>query len=402
MNRTIMHVDMNAFFASVEQQCNPQLRGRPVAVIGSHKRTIITTASYQARSFGLKTGMTPGEAKKRCPQLILVTANNDKYIHTCAVLACLFMQYTPQVEVFSIDEAFLDLTGSLTLFPSPEHIAGLIKDEIREKLGLGCSIGIAPNKLLAKLASGLKKPDGLVVIPPEKVSTLLENLPVQELWGIGPHLAGALADRGIKTCGELGRTSAAMLREEFGVLGALLPSLGMGIDNSPVVPQGKGPLQRSVSHALTFPADVSDRKVMKRHLLQLSEMVGRRLRCSALQGRTVILTVRYSDFTTFTRSLTAGACFDEGMTIYHTAVLLLNTISLLQKVRLLGVTVNNLSTRSSQLPLFPHELKRAAITRVMDSINDRYGEYTISRGTLHEHFFADPDKAGAHPSQHSI
>src|SRR6185369_12606815 len=168
-NRTILHLDMNAFFASVEQQSNPELRGKPIAVIGTG-RTVVTTASYEARAFGVKTGMNTWQAKQACPQVIFVVGNNRKYTHTSAQIVKIMLEYTPLVEVFSIDEAFLDVTGSIAMFDSAERIAYLIKSRIRQRLGLTCSVGIAPNKLLAKLASEMKKPDGLTIIEPNKIT----------------------------------------------------------------------------------------------------------------------------------------------------------------------------------------------------------------------------------------
>src|SRR5574337_960084 len=187
--RIIMHIDMNAFFASVEQQNNPALRGKPIAVIGSQERTVITTSSYEARAYGVKTGMTKYEAKRLCPHIILVAGNTNRYTDTCRRLVEIYRQYTPIVEVYSIDEAFLDITGSIPLFGGAGIIARKIKKDIRERLGrLTCSIGIAHNKLLAKLAGNMKKPDGLVIISQENLEKLLEQLPVKELWGIGSRL----------------------------------------------------------------------------------------------------------------------------------------------------------------------------------------------------------------------
>ena len=184
-NRTLMHVDQNAFFASVEQQANPALRGKPIAVVGGGGRTVITTSSYEARARGVKTGMAIWEAKRCCPELIVVVGDNRKYQHTSSRIVEIFCDYTPEVEVFSIDEAWLDVTHSLSLFGSPERIAYLIKARIKHQFGITCSIGIAPNKLLAKLASDMQKPDGLTVIRPEDVSRILERIPVGELCGIG-------------------------------------------------------------------------------------------------------------------------------------------------------------------------------------------------------------------------
>lgn len=382
MSRIIMHIDMNAFFASVEQQCNPVLRNKPIAVIGANPRTVVTTASYQARAFGVNTGMTLREAKKHCPHLILVVGNNAKYTDTCVKLTSIFKHYTPVVEVFSIDEAFLDITGSLKLFQNPVHIATLIKKEIKDKLGLTCSIGIASNKLLAKLASNLKKPDGLVEIKPEEASSLLENLPVKELCGIGPHLERYLAEMGIRTCGELGRASLLLLKKRFGIIGEYLHSLGQGIDDSPVIPLEEEAPPKSIGHSMTLPHDISRRVVMDKHLFKLAEMVGRRLRRHHLQGRTITLTIRYSDFTTFTRQLTLKHPIDHSQDIYQIALKILNTIRLKQAVRLLGVSISNLIPKIVQLPLFGKEQKRVMITKLMDDINDRYGEFTLTWGFL--------------------
>lgn len=382
MPRTIMHIDMNAFFASVEQQCNPALRNKPIAVIGAHQRTVVTTASYQARTFGVKTGMTMREAKKHCPHLTLVIGNNAKYTDACVKLTSIFKHYTPLVEVFSIDEAFLDITGSLRLFQDKAHIATLIKKEVKDTLGLTCSIGIAPNKLLSKLASGIKKPDGLVEIKPEGVSSLLENLPVKKLCGIGPQLECYLAEIGIKTCGELGRTSVALLKKRFGIIGEYLYAMGRGIDDSPVIPLEEEPPPKSIGHSMTLPHDVSKREIMEKHLLRLAEMVGRRLRKHHLQGKTIALTIRYSNFTTFTRQFTLKHPIDHSQDIYQAILKILTHIRLTQAVRLLGVSISNLTAKTVQLPLFEEEQKRMTTTKLMDDINDRYGEFTLTRGSL--------------------
>ena len=259
MNRTIVHIDQNAFFASVEQQCNPKLRGKPIAVIGSG-RTVVTTASYEARAFGVKTGMNTWEARQKCPHLIFVVGDNRKYTHTSSGIVRIFLEYTPLVEVFSIDEAFLDVTGSLRMFGSAERIAGLIKEEIRRQFGLTCSIGIAPNKLLAKLASEMQKPDGLTVILPEDVSRTLERVPIEDLCGIGSRTHKQLALYGIQTCGDLGRFPVDILRRKFGIIGERLHCMGLGIDDSPVVPVEETEEVKSVGHSMTLERDIKERK----------------------------------------------------------------------------------------------------------------------------------------------
>ncbi|NOR50626.1 MAG: DNA polymerase IV, partial [Desulfuromonadales bacterium] len=234
--KTIMHVDMNAFFAAVEQQSNPALRGRPIAVTGSEKRSIILTTSYEARAFGVKTGMTRFEAFEFCPQLTLVPANNRLYTHVSSEIMALFQDYTPLVEIFSVDEAFLDLSGSLKLFGGVERIAYLIKSRIKARLGITCSIGVAPNKLLAKLASEQRKPDGLTIFRSEEISVLLENMPIQELCGIGRRLGRQLHGLGIFTCGQLSRFPLTILKRKYGVIGDKLHAMAHGVDSSPVVP----------------------------------------------------------------------------------------------------------------------------------------------------------------------
>ena len=204
-HRTVMHIDMNSFFASVEQAANPNLKGKPIIVTGSQQRTVVLTASYEARKFGVKTGMMLHEAKRLCPALIMVPADNRKYTHTSSQIMKMMQDYTPEVEVFSIDEAWLDVTHSLGIFGSAENIAYQIKSRIRHQFDITCSIGIAPNKLLARLASEMQKPDGLTIITPEDVSRILETMPIKELCGIGKKTERQLNLMGIRTCGELGR-----------------------------------------------------------------------------------------------------------------------------------------------------------------------------------------------------
>ena len=386
-NKIIMHIDMNAFFASVEQQINPSLRGKPVAVIGSNERTVVTTASYEARAYGVKTGMTKYEAKRLCPHIILVAGNTECYTDTCRRLVGIYQQYTPIVEVYSIDEAFLDVTGSIPLFGSAEAIAKKIKLDIRKRLGnLTCSIGIAHNKLLAKLGSDMQKPDGLVIIKQENVDKLLEHLPVKELCGIGSKLESCLATIGIKTCSELGRAPIHLLRSQFGVIGERLKLMAQGIDDNPVIPMEQEPDVKSVSHSMTLDKDVSDTNTLERHILQLSEMVGRRMRCGSCAGRTIALTLRYPDFHTFTRQTTVGIYTNNSIDIYVIAKNILSGIRLRRPIRLIGISVSNLTKNLAQIPLFSTDRNKEAATRTMDEINNRYGDFCITWGTLVERY----------------
>ena len=382
--RTILHIDMNAFFASVEQRAEPSLLGRPIAVVGSKQRGVVLSPSYEARAFGVKTGMTYGEAKRACPGIELVVADSRKYSEACQQLLVIWQAFTPLVELFSIDEAFLDVTGCESLFGDPVRISVLIKERIWKEMGLTCSIGVAPNKLLAKLGSDLQKPDGLVLIEPDDISEVLEDLPVQQLCGIGPHLTRNLASLGISTCGELARAPLRMLTARFGVLGERLQAMGRGDDDEPVADQaGQAAEQsRSMGHSMTLEQDCTDRDDMERHILQLSEKVGRRLRRGLYSGRTVTLTLRYSDFHTFSRQRRLRHAVNHGLDIYAAALGILREMQLLQPVRLIGVSVSSLERDVLQMPLFAFEQKKAGLADAMDEINDRYGSYTVTWGTL--------------------
>ncbi len=392
IQRTILHADMNAFFAAVEQQNNPALRGQPVAVIGSAARTVITTCSYEARAFGVRTGMAVWQARQACPRLQLVVGDNRKYTWTSRQIVELMRQFTPLVEVFSIDEAFLDVTGSLALFGSAERIAYLLKAQIRHHFGLTCSVGIAPNKLLAKLASEMHKPDGLTVIPPDKIAAVLEGTPIKDLCGIGAKTARRLNLYGIETCGQLGRFPLEILRQRFGIVGEHLSRMGRGIDDTPVVPSAGAPEVKSVGHSTTLPRDISARPEMLKILLQLAEMVGRRARRHGVMGRTVTLSVRLADFDTWLdRQATLAAPIDQSQEIYRQAVAILDSLTLEQPVRLLGVRLSNLSHGSRQLPLFGDAPRKTQLVQAMDAVNNRHGDFTVTYASL-----IDVPKKGSH------
>ncbi|MBT0664480.1 DNA polymerase IV [Geobacter pelophilus] len=390
----IMHVDMNAFFASVEQQGNPELRGKPIAVIG-RGRTVVTTASYEARACGVKTGMNTWQARQACPQLIFVIGDNQKYTYTSTRIISMMRDYTPLVEVFSIDEAFLDVTHSLTIFGSAERIAHLLKERIREQFGITCSIGIAPNKMLAKLASEMKKPDGLTIIEPDRVQRVLERLPIKELCGVGRKMERHLELLGIRTCGELGRFPVAVLRKKFGIVGDKLSRMGRGIDASPVIPADESEEVKSVSHSMTLDRDIEERQEILKYLLQLSEMVGRRARRYSVWGKTVTLSIRYADFDSWVgKQETLPHFINQSDDIYREVTAILDTISLTQPVRLLGVRLSNLRYESNQLPLFEEKRKKLFLADAMDELNDKYGNFTVTFGSLLDG--EEPKSKGSH------
>lgn len=374
-----MHLDMNAFFASIEQKANPRLRGKPVIVGGSpHSRTVVATASYEAREYGVETGMPLNEARRLCPQAILVEGNSAKYIDTSLEIIKILNRFTDQVEIFSIDEAFLDVTGSQVLFGKPKEIARKIKEYLRKNIGLSCSIGIAPNKLLAKLASEMEKPDGLVEIEEEEVRKILASLPVEKFCGIGEKTASHLSQLGIRTAKELGNAPIDLLVRHFGIIGHILSQMGRGIDGSSVVSYTEEEEVKSMGHSYTLPLDTSDMETIRTVLLRLSEQVGRRLRKAGYKGRRVTLVLRYSDFFTFSRDLSIPDYIDYGLDICYVALRILERIGRLAKpVRLVGVKVSNLISDSGQMYLLESYKKREALIGAIDRINDKFGEFTI-------------------------
>jgi DNA polymerase-4 len=373
--KAILCVDMDAYFASVEQRANPTLKGKPIAVIGSGARTIITTSSYEAREYGIKTGMNIYEARQLCPHIVFVVGDNRKYTDTCRELEKIYYRVTPDIEIYSIDEAFLDVTGTCHLFGSPEEIGGSIKLLIKDRFGINCTVGIGPNILIAKLASDLAKPDGLWRIRPEEVTPLLENMPVKELWGIGRHIEKKLEVMGIKTCGELGKTPGSILRSRFGIIGETLKEMGMGVCTRPLITTEEEP--KSIGHSMTLPRDVYDREEIESYILQLSEMVGRRARGYGYVGKTLSLTLRYADFETFTKQTTLPFCTDDTHKIYRHALHVLHSIRLKNRVRLIGVRISNIIKNPGQMSLFEDAEKRESLLNAMDEVNDRYGEFRL-------------------------
>ena len=383
MDRIILHIDMDAFFISVEERDDPSLHGKPAAVCGSLSRSVVTSANYEARPFGIRAGMPVQEAKRKCPSLILVEGDHSKYTETSARIFSILKDYTPLVEVASIDEAYLDITQSLVLFKSSHKIAQSIKEKIREKERLTSSIGVAPNKLLAKLGSRLQKPDGLVIIEEKKVGEVLKDLPVSSLHGIGPKLEEALKSIGISTCGQLGKVHVSFLKKRFGVIGERLHEMGLGLDESPVVPFDEEEDAKSISHSVTLEEDTSDRNTLRKILLQLSERVSQRMRKDGFFGRRITLTVRYSDFYTFSKQRTIFKWIDSGNEIFNQALEIFESLSHPKPIRLLGVGVSLLKKEWRQLDLFERNDKKEKMLKTMDRVNQRFGDWTLTWGGLY-------------------
>ncbi len=381
MPRQIIHVDMDAFYASIEQRDDPELRGKPVVVgAAPNARGVVSAASYEAREFGVHSAMPSSQAKRLCPNAIFVPVRMSRYSEVSRQVMAILGDYTPLVEQVSVDEAFLDVTGSIRLFgPAPE-IGRMIQQRIRQELGLGASVGVAPNKFLAKVASDLDKPNGLVVVESGAEQQFLRHLPISRLWGVGKATEERLRKLGIRTIGRLGEYPRSLLVGQFGVAGGHLHDLAHGIDDRPVVTETEA---KSVSSEHTYQEDTRDPDVMERTLMQLSEDVGRRLRKSPVRGRTVQLKLRFGDFTTITRRQTLPQPTDADDVIYHTALRLLRQVPLeARKVRLLGVGVSNFGD-TIQATLFDEtDISHSHLDDTVDAIRRRFGRDTIKRGRL--------------------
>jgi DNA polymerase-4 len=384
MERTIFLVDMNSYFAAVEQVANPALRGKPIVVCGQG-RTVVTTASYEARAFGVKTGMNLYEARRCCPHLIPVCGNLDKYIDTSLRIHRILLRFTDQVEAFSIDECFMDLTGLCPGADGPRQMARAVKQAVHAALGLRCSIGVGPNKLVAKIASKMQKPDGLVVIREEDVPRVFATLPIESLQGagIGRKIGPQLRSLGITTAGELGAAAIDKLTTYFGIPGYYLKNLGQGIDHAPVKRYGESEPVKSVGHSRTLPRDTGSSSVITSYLVLLAEKVGTRLREEKLQGKTVTLTVRYADFTTFSRQNSLNGYIRESAAIYQAARAIFKTLLPLQKpVRLLGVSISQLAPEDGQQFLLEEMARRETLTATVDALNHKFGTRTLKPAAL--------------------
>ena len=304
---------MDAFYASVEVMDNPALAGRPVIVGGTPEgRGVVSAASYEARKFGVHSAMSAWRATKLCPDGVFVRPRMSRYVEVSHQIKAVFRDYTPLVEPISLDEAFLDVTGSRRLFGSAVEIGRGIKRRIRDEVGLVASVGVAPNKYLAKLASDLDKPDGFVVVTRENVEELLADLPVRRLWGVGKQTQKLLARKGIQTIRDITATPIEELEARIGVLAVRLKNLALGVDDRPVVADWEA---RSISNERTFAEDIGNAGELREIADVLSEMVARRLRKSGLLAQTVTIKARYSDFTTMTRSVTLADATEQTLVI---------------------------------------------------------------------------------------
>jgi DNA polymerase-4 len=388
----VMHLDMDSFFASVEEKLNPRLKGLPILVGGTERRGVVASANYAARPFGIHAGMPMAEAKRLCPHAVFVEGNPQKYVHTSLQVLDVLKSFTPAVEPFSIDEAFMDLTqvgwagrpgaeerDPAVVLDSAIPVAHAIQRAVMRRVGLTATIGIAPNKYVAKMASGVQKPRGLTVLTLERYREHFWGRGVQELWGIGEKTRDALGKLGIRTIGQLAKFPREFLTYHFGLNGENMQEAALGRDENPVVPYYDGIPVKSMGHEITLSEDVADRDALLAQLLRLSDMVGRRLRADHYLGRIVSVKIRDSKFRTTIRQRALPEVIDDEHEIFHTASLLLDEHWDGRPLRLIGVSVSGLVSAAGhyQHSLFETDEHRRKMLEAVDSLRDRFGEHSL-------------------------
>jgi len=381
--RAILHIDMDAFYASIEQRDNPELVGKPVIIGGKVGRGVVSTASYEARKYGVRSAMPISEAVRRCPDGIYIPPNIPKYRAVSEQIMNIFHRYTPDVEAISLDEAFVDVTGSQKLFGSAEQIGRAIKQSIYEELQLTASVGLAYNKFLAKLASDLDKPDGFYIVMPEDLQEKIWPLSIRRMMGVGHKTADMLERMGVKTIGQLAVMDSGLLEHIFGKAGVQMHELANGIDARMVESVREA---KSFGRETTFPTDISDQYTLETVLFTLADDVCHSLRSHHVKGRTVSIKIRYPDFKSITRAITLEQYTSSFEPVYNTVK------QLMEKhytdgtpVRLIGVTVSNLKQETEiieQQDLFADQKtvkKVDALNKVLDNLNDKYGSEIVHR-----------------------
>jgi DNA polymerase-4 len=381
--KTILHVDMDAFYASVEQRDAPELRGKPVIVGGPSRRGVVLAASYEVRPFGVRSAMPMAEALRRAPDAVVVFPRHSRYAEASEEAFAIFGRYTPLVEPLSLDEAFLDVTASGALFGDGESIARAIKDAIRAELRLTASAGVAPSKFVAKIASDLRKPDGLVVVRPDEVAEFLRPLPIERMWGVGPKTAVRMHEMGLHTLGDLAGAPEARLERVLGKWGLSAVELARGEDDRDVVPDA---VARSIGAEVTYEEDLAGAGAVGATLLAHAARVARRLVRAELWARTVEVKVKYSDFAVRVRRTTLAEPVQDTDAIHRAALECLARVPLeKRRVRLTGVSVSGLEVGPPVPGLFrdASSEKRRAIEHVTARIVDRFGdERAITRASL--------------------
>ena len=380
--RHILHIDMDAFYASVEQNDTPSLRGKPVIVGGPSRRGVVTAASYEARPFGVRSAMSMGEAMRLCPQAIVVPPRMARYAEVSGIVFEIFGRFTPLVEGLSLDEAFLDVTRSQSLFGEGSAIARQIKDAIRRETGLVASAGVASSKFVAKVASDLKKPDALVVVPVGEEASFLAPLPIERMWGVGKKTAPRLHEAGLRTIGDLARADPKRLEALLGSWGREVHQLARGDDDRDVVPDVA---PKSVGSEETHEYDLVTREAVEKSLLDRTSHVAQRMVREGYWGRVVTVKLKYADFTLLTRRVSLGEAVSDTQSIYEAARSTLDRFPLDgERVRLVGVSMSELSDIAPGPTLFadPARSKRRKLEELVNDVSARYGDDGLTRATL--------------------
>ena len=382
--RTILHVDMDAFFAAVEQRDHPELRGRPVIIgadpRGGRGRGVVSTASYEARRFGVGSAMPISQAWRACPDGVYLPPNMERYAAESRRVMEILRRFTDRVEPVSIDEAFLDMTASQRALGSGEVVARRLKDAIHGETGLTASVGVAPSKLVAKVASDMRKPDGLVVVPAGEEAAFLAPLPVRRLWGVGPRMEETLAKLGVVTIGDLAALDPARLERRLGTHGHDLQALARGIDDREVHADSEE--AKSIGQEHTFASDTKDPERLRSLLLDLSDTVAARLRAHGLKARTLTLKYRDDRFRTTTHARTLPAGLDSGDEIFEVIRVLFEEVHRGRRVRLLGVSSSHFGADTPQLELFAGDEDPSPVDRLRDQVAERFGKGSLTRASL--------------------
>nr|CBX28961.1 hypothetical protein N47_B21070 [uncultured Desulfobacterium sp.] len=378
----ILHIDMDAFFASVEQLDNRNLTGKCVIVGGLSGRGVVSAANYEARKYGVRSAMPMYLARQKCPHAVFLTPRKNRYSEISKRIMALLETFSPLVEPVSIDEAYVDITGCERLYGAPKHMGLTIKSRIRERIGLSCSIGIAPNKFLAKIASDMNKPDGLTLIEPADAGKFSESIPIDKVPGVGKIKLKDFEKIGVKQLGDIKKYPKDLLMKRFGKFGLRLIELSSGIDNSPVIPYAKS---KSVSNETTLDQDTEDKVLLKEFLLKQAADIGMQLRSLNLRAKTLVLKIKHSDFSQVTRSITLKTPTQSSQIIFKQTYILLESYEIKTKIRLIGVAAANLIPTSNpvQIDIFDTYVgkngKWEQVDRTVDDIKKKFGENILTQ-----------------------
>lgn len=376
MQRWIIHIDMDAFFAAVEQRDHPEFRGQPVIIGGTSIRGVVSTASYEARAFGVHSAMPMVKARRLCPHGIYLPGNYEQYSKVSKELRAILDDFSPLVEPLSIDEAFLDVSGMQLLYKDPIEIAKAIRARIKNELNLTASAGVAANKFLAKLASDLKKPDGLVVIYPGQHTAILKNLPIRRLWGVGEVMSRQLIKHGIESIGQLAEANAAVLERYFGKGIYELQRLASGEDDRPVIAEHQA---KSIGREITYAHSLYSAEAIETQFLLLAERVGWRLRQAGFSARTISIKIRFDSFKTITRSYTLEESCNLDEELFAVAKILNDKVPKAEGIRLLGISASNLVV-GREISLFNDQgTKRSNLYQAVDKLRQKFGEDIVTK-----------------------